>query len=169
LPTPQFNIHNSIPGQTYFVLEGNEVGHRSAVDLACAYTLRDVRIRGVGMDISVPTKKSVYHLLLHKDIEQRAEPLLRLYDTTLRGVAKFNDPARARDLLDIRAQVDYLGLGAAKVRSNDVPRYSEMIQHVCDKMHWDASVFHCYRCEVDYPIYGSQFMIEFDPSASPEL
>jgi hypothetical protein len=39
---------------------------------------------------------------------------------------------------------------------------------VCDKLRWDPARFQGFRCTVDYPIYGSQVTMVFQPPVSPE-
>lgn len=48
-------------------------------------------------------------------------------------------------------------------RSADVPRYDEIVRHVFEELDWDPARFRGYRCRIDYPIYGSQVTMVFDP------
>jgi hypothetical protein len=40
-----------------------------------------------------------------------------------------------------------------------------MVRHVCDQLGWDSTLFRGYRCRVDYPVYGTQVNMVFQPRA----
>lgn len=162
-PRPHFAISEE-RAMTSQILSDDEVGLKSATDLTWAHIQRSSEIRGVFSTVNVPTRKGIYDLFLHPDIEPRVEPALEIHDTTEKGVARFGDPARAADLLDIKANIDFLGVGASRFRCTEIPSYMDMIEFVCRKMGWNASELLGYRCSIDYPLYGSQITMAFDPS-----
>ena len=57
--------------------------------------------------------------------------------------------------------------GAAAIRVAQIPNYVEMVRHVFDRMGWDERTFRGYRVRIDFPIYGSQVAMAFDPPAPP--
>lgn len=162
-PLPYFDIRQQ-GTMTYMTLGGRGVGLQSATDVTWAHAQKSCNIRGGFSTITTPTKKGVYDLFIHPDITPRIDPQLEIHDTMEHGVvAAFRDPARVLDRLDIKAGIDFLGTGASCFRCIEIPNYMEMIEHVCTQMNWDASEFLGYRCSIDYPVYGSQITMAFDP------
>lgn len=162
-PLPRFEIRRE-GDVTCMTLCGEEVGLRSAADLAWAHVHRSCRIRSVFSTVNMPARLGVCDLMLHPSIAadmQQALPKLEIYDTTERGIAQFGDASRRSDLLDIKADVQHLGQGVSHFRCAEIPRYIEMIEHVCAAMNWDATCLHGYRCAIDYPVYGSQVILSF--------
>ena len=118
-------------------------------------------------EVGTPAKTLVFDVLVHKDIYPGSEPTLAIYDTAFDGVADVNDRARDIDRLDLSETIQMLGEGVSKFRTAQVPRYAKMLLHVLDQLKWDASMFRGYRCKIDYPLYGSQVAMMFDPPQPP--
>jgi hypothetical protein len=93
-----------------------------------------------------------------------SDPQLLIYDTALDGVANINDQSRDIDRLDMVESVQALGVGPSRWRSADVPNYAELVRDVSRRLRWDAELFRGYRCRIDYPIYGSQIAMAFEPT-----
>lgn len=114
-----------------------------------------------------------FDLLVHRDLypaSAAAGPTLRLYDTAFEGIASVNDPARDMDVLDVLQAIEPLGGGGdspARVRSADIPRYSDLLAHAFGSLGWDAAEFRGYRTRIEYPIYGSQVTMVLEPEAEP--
>lgn len=166
-PTPRIEIDKDGKGGTHFTLVGDDVGVRSAVDLVMAYSERSTRVRGVAGIVSMPARKAVYDLFLHQDLELPIEPKLEIFDTGGRGTVRPTDPDCERYRVGLMERVNFVGAGLSQFRCADIPDYIEMIQHVCGKMKWDPSDFRCYRCVIDYPMYGSQNWVLFDRLQEP--
>ena len=60
------------------------------------------------------------------------------------------------------ASIEALGAGIAKLRTTAVPRYVEMVSEDCERMEWNRGAFRCFRCQIEYPIFGSQVSQAFD-------
>ncbi|MHC4992003.1 MAG: hypothetical protein ACYTGC_13605 [Planctomycetota bacterium] len=114
-------------------------------------------------EVSTPVKVLHFDVLVHVDAYPGSDPGLVIYDTVLDGVASVNDPGRNIDRLDLAESILPLGVGVGRFRSADVPRYAELVGMVCDKMGWDGTALRGYRCRSDYPVYGSQVVMTFDP------
>ena len=122
---------------------------------------------GPSSTIIVPVATLIFDVLLHEDVFPGQDPSLRIYDTAMGGVVDINDPARNIDRLDVSESVEYLGWNAATFRATEIPRYTELIAHACDKMGWDIGKFRGYRCRAQYPIYSSQLSMVFEPPLKP--
>jgi hypothetical protein len=108
-------------------------------------------------------KRLLFDVLVHEDVYPDSEPSLTIYDTASEGVASVNDRSRDFDRFDLQESIRALGTGISKFRSARVPRYAEMLDLICEKLQWDGSRFRGYRCDVEYPVYGSQVTMAFNP------
>jgi hypothetical protein len=159
----------------HYVLEGDAVGVGSLVDLVFAdmtpsrYPARaavspEPATPGCAI-ASLPVKTLIVDVLVHDQVWPGVEPELRMYDTSGRGFAIPTDPARELDRVDELASIHDLGGRLDGFRMNEVGRYVEMIRYICDRLGWDATAFHGYRCRVDYPVYGTQMNMVLAPPA----
>lgn len=114
-------------------------------------------------DVSVCAKVLQFDVLVHEDLFPAGPPVLRIYDTAFEGQADLNDPSRDVDRLDLLESVEPLGEGLARLRSTDVPRYTELTAHAFKALGLDARRMRGYRCRVDYPVYGTQVSLAFEP------
>lgn len=176
-PSPRFRIQRADYISYYWVV-GDEVGLRSAVDLVSAeYRPAAVpryrkpgapAIAGVLEMIDVPTKRSTVDVFVHTDVYPATAPLLAMYDASVRGpVRVHNDPHREHDRLHLHESIRTLAGGVAGARLPHVPKYLQMLEHVCQSRNWDANQFRGYRLDVQYPFYASQFMFGFTLSDAP--
>lgn len=157
----------------HYTLAGDALGPRSAVDLyfaevtpRCMRRYRDPenpQRRGPSSEVTTPVKTLIFDVLLHEDAYPGCEPTLFVYDTAVNGVADMNDPARDIDRLDVAESVEFLGRSADKFRATEIPDYVEIIRYVSDKLRWDIRKFRGYRCRAQYPVYGSQICMGFEP------
>ncbi len=118
-------------------------------------------------EVSAPSKRLLFDVFVHADVYPGREPELILYDTVLDGVANVNDRTRDIDRLDMLESIEPLGRGLGRAQHPGVPKHVELLTHVFRKLEWDPSAFRLYRCRIDYPIYGSQVALAFDPPPPP--
>jgi hypothetical protein len=155
----------------HYLLGGEEFGARAVSDLLLAEVNTAEMPRSPGSDrkgyvfaeIATPTRALIFDTLVHESVYPGAFPELHVYDTSLEGVADVNDPARDIDRLDMSENVQHLGTGLNAVRSTDVPDYIPLLEHVHERMGWDPSEFHVWRCRIEYPLHGAQVAMAFDP------
>lgn len=172
-PTPKFEV--VVDGDTvHYLLQGSGVGLNSMVDLLFADVTRsrypahrDVRKQPAspGAVIDVPVKTLIVDVLVHDEVWKNVEPELRMYDTAGRGLANPTDDSRRLDRRDVLESIQYMGTRVSGFRTKEVARYVDMVEHVCDKLGWDSTRFRGYRCRVEYPAYGYQVALIFDPPA----
>lgn len=112
-------------------------------------------------DIAIPSQRFQFDMFVHPDVYPGEHPDLRVYDTAVDGTADRNDPARDVDQFDLLDRVDHIGTGNAAFSSSHVPSYRKLIDDVCGKVGFDASVLRGYRVETQYPLYGSQYVMSF--------
>lgn len=174
-PAPSFTVERA--GQAvHYSLAGDGYGPRSAVDLVMAEVNRaelpatvpagSGRKGHFFAEVSLPAEVLQLDVFLHRSVYPDAGPEVRVYDTSFEGVADANDRARDIDILDVLERVEPMGEGLGVSRSADVPRYLELLRSACARLGWDPGAFRGFRCRVEYPIYGSQVTMLFDPPAS---
>lgn len=173
-PVPEFSVDRA--GESvHYSLGCRGYGPRSAVDLVMAEVNRSEMRRTVASgsgrkgymfaEVSIPAEVLQLDVFLHRGVYPGSDPEVRVYDTSFEGVADANDRARDIDVLDVLEHAEPLGEGLSSCRSGDVPRYLELVRHACARLGWDGGAFRGYRCRVEYPIYGSQVAMLFDPAS----
>lgn len=111
--------------------------------------------------VEQPSTVQVLDVFLHKSMWPETNVDLRIYDTAINGIVRPNDASREIDRLDLAETVTQIGVGTSMFRSDDVPRYIDMLEHVAGKCNWDLSEFRGYRCRIAYPYHGSQICLVF--------
>jgi hypothetical protein len=170
-PPPEIDI-DRVGDVVHYTLADGAFGRSHAADLIFAEVdLAELprrlpkgspRKRYVFAEASLPARVLQLDAFVHDDL-LTGPPQLRLYDTALDGIADANDPTRDIDQLDMLESIDPLGRGVGRARSNDVPRYTALTAHVCEQMSWDGGAMHGFRCRIEYPVYGSQVTMLFEP------
>jgi hypothetical protein len=182
-PQVRLTVHLRGDSAIYVLDWGESVGWSSARDIVTAELRRrplrrtraadDPRPKsGFVYPISLPTRVFVCDLILHEDVYPGCEPKLRILELGERGCADVNDTTRDLDVFDVAERIERLDRGIASFRAAEVPRYGELLAHVCGKLGWDAERFRGYRTRIEYPIFGTQVHWAFDvpidePAARP--
>ena len=161
-PLPEVSINRR---ERFYTIQSMspEIGLNAAVDLAWCYVVRSTPFHGVMSMTRSPTKKSVLNVLVHRDIPVIHEPILRVYDTAGIGPVRFGDHRYTDAILDHHTRLEHFGSDTSQCGSTDIPRFAEMVRMVCFKLGWDVSAFRGYRCSIEYPMYGAQICMAFDP------
>jgi hypothetical protein len=157
----------------YTFMPGVEVGLRSAVDIVTAeYGVARLRRyrqagepkrSGIMAVMDSPLKRLTMDVFLHRDIYPDAAPGLDMMETVSHGPAvTFDDPRHDQDRLYMQETVAPIAGGLAHARIAHVPRYSEMLVHMCRKLGWSPAEFRGYRLDVQYPVYGVEYMMGFE-------
>jgi hypothetical protein len=173
-PPAELEVHR-VGDVNHYTLANIGFGPRSRVDLVMAeVNLAEMprfvkagsgRKGNVFAEIATPSKSLLFDVFVHEQIYPGSSPALLLYDTALEGVASVNDRTRDIDRLDMMESVQSLGQGVVRHRVAEIPQYVSMVRHVFEKMGWNDQTFRGYRCRIDYPLYGSQVVMAFDPPA----
>jgi hypothetical protein len=176
-PLPHIEIKRlQRPGgdtRTQYVLSGEDVGPRSAVNLVYATWLPNKKERylppnqaprntGAFIGVTVPAKVFQFDLLVHEEIYPGQTPALAVYRTVFDGMVNPNDPSRELDRLEVAETLQSLGMGLTRFRSAEIPAYDAMLGHVCRERQWDGGRLRGFRCRIEYPIYSSQVVMSFE-------
>lgn len=182
-PTPEVHVHR-VKDSLFYTLGGDGFGAGSAVDMMFVEVNRSelkrpvipagatadwAEARGAYFfaEAVVPAKTLRFDMIVHDALFAGQDPVLRVHDTAFDGVADVFDPRRELDRLDLLETIVPLGKGLSGFRSGGVPRYQDLIRDVMARLGHDAARFRAFRCEIDYPLYGSQTSIVFRASPSP--
>lgn len=171
-PPAEAQVHHA--GETvHYLLAGEQIGLRSPVDLILAEVNRSEMERDIPAssgrrayvfsEVGTPCRALSFDVVLFDDVYAGPEPSLHVYDTSLEGVASANDRSRDVDRLALSEKIVPLGPDPTTWRMPEFPEYVPLVHHVLDAMGWTNDSRRAYRCRVDFPIYGSQVMMAFEP------
>ncbi|MEM1330225.1 MAG: hypothetical protein AAGG07_06670 [Planctomycetota bacterium] len=114
-------------------------------------------------EASLPVESLQFDVIVHRDVYEGSDPSLRLYDTSFDGVADVNNRERDIDQLELLETIESFGTGVERLGSSVIPGYAHLLGDAFARLGWDRANFRAYRCEIDYPLYGSQVAMCFDP------
>ena len=176
LPTAKLDATQAGNG-TIYALAADVIGPASAADKLLAevhpaamsrYALpRPRNKKSLFVAPSVPVKLLNFDVLFHEEVFPGAEPGLVMYDTAVDGMASVNDPARDADRLDVRESITMLDRSRDALAFPEMPRYQDMLRHVCSKLNWDLARFRGFRCRMQYPMHGTQVCMAFNAPPAP--
>jgi len=118
--------------------------------------------RGRSVFPKVPVASMVSDLVIHKDVYSQLDINLKVYKTLGKGTAAMGDVKRVSDIIDTGDQFVNLGFGLKELSVQEMPKYKEMVEYICDFNGYAADEFRVYRLQIQYPIYGFQYLAEFD-------
>jgi len=120
--------------------------------------------------VSIPARRAVFDLFLHRSLASLGEPELVVVDTSCEGPANLNDRVRDFDRMVVRESIERLGFGPDALRGAGIPRYGELVGHACAKLGWDLEEHAGYRVSLEHPLVGMQLCMAFgadSPAARP--
>jgi hypothetical protein len=162
----------------HYVLGETGFGPNSKVDLLLGESGQDQmpmtvpegsgRRRWFYGSTTIPAKTMLLDVHVHRDVFQGSDPDLLLYNSHESGIADVNDISRDIDRLDWIETIQYLGEGLDKIKTRVSPHHKEITSEIFRKLGWDASEFRVWRTHIDYPVYGVQAVMAFDPPEMPD-
>lgn len=161
---------NRVGERVQYILAGDEFGRKATSDLLLAEVNFDEMPRTpdtgrkpyVFAEIATPTKLLLFDVLVHEDLYRGATPELGTYDTAFDGVVDVNDPSREIDRIHSADRLELVGRGIDLLPVPEVPKHSELLDHVFSSLAWNPESFKGWRARIDYPLYGTQVAISFD-------
>lgn len=164
-PAPTVVAHD-YGEQVRFTLEGEDVGMQAAVDSVFVGMMPAFRSRyatperattGMAVWTDAPAHWQVIDLLAYEGVIPAQDPMVRVYDMIPHGpIVRSPEKSRDIDVVAFDPPVRYMGRALESFRCLHVPRYMEMLAHVCEKRGWDPDRLHGYRVEIEYPVYSWQ-------------
>lgn len=117
--------------------------------------------RWVYATIEQPSRRLVLDVLLHESVWPSVLPQLRIYDTCIHGTCDPASPRAERQQLMLAESIDMLGTGVQRARHTHIPRHTDLLRKVADSRGWSPEAFRVHRCEIMYPVYGSQVCVVY--------
>lgn len=117
---------------------------------------------GAYSEVILPARRSVFDVFVHESIFEGRTPHAVVYNTSIDGLANINDASRDHSRLDLPLRVETLGAGVSSTRVSDIPRYTELLRSVMSTRGLNEKQFRHYRCQQDFPLYGSQLYLAWD-------
>lgn len=168
-PMPDVRVRKVAAGTIMADIAGPDVGLTRTLDVvfgdigkgvlspfAQSSTDRQMRLN---YTTRTPTETLVYDVLVPPGLFGDAGPVPRVYSD--RTMLDLDEGRGEIGLLPIPEPVTYLGRGSASLRSRDVPRYRELMDHVLTRLGWDMERLDVYRCRVEYPVMHSVVSMQF--------
>ncbi|TVQ30913.1 MAG: hypothetical protein EA376_11665 [Phycisphaeraceae bacterium] len=162
---------------TRYLLGGDEVGLRTAVDLVIAehrprvgravFTEGSPNHAAYGDLVEDPLRQFVFDILVHDDVYPGRDPQLAVYNSVGAGFpAFFLDPSRRWDLVDCDEKVVPLGHGIRRFRTASIPNYLDVLEHACKQRGYDPVAFRGYRLQIAFPLIGYTYLMGFELSGA---
>lgn len=178
-PIPRFDVRE-FGAETRYSVAGADVGMGAAVQLVMAelrtaamkrYRQPDGRtLSGVMNTCDIPMQRQVTDVWLHRDVYPGRRPRLGMFDVVPRGLAGgIDDPSREADRLPFEESIVEIdgGMCGGGAAVGVLPHYETMLQEVCGRLGWEAAAFRGFRLDVEFPVYGGQYMIGFEVPDAP--
>ncbi len=136
--------------------------------------LGEVKVQDCSLVSEGPAQHLVLSVHLHRSLAQASIPSLACYALGNRGPVSAPDAGergpspvnltsqRWFDRLPDRPKLEHLGVGFDQAGSTAYPRMAQLVGHLCASQGWDPHEFVGYRCQVDYPVWGVQYILSFD-------
>jgi hypothetical protein len=112
----------------------------------------------------VPAELMVLDAYFHHDFAFAIPPEPRLYSEL---GASLPEPARERYRLPLNESLQDLGLGPLPPATPEVPRYSQMIHTMFERMRWNPAEFHGFRMKIVYPAYPTAIVLRYRLPEAP--
>jgi len=119
------------------------------------------KTRGTSVVPDVPVVTLVNDVILHGDIFKGAQPKLIVYKTMGKGAADNEDPLRDTDRMATNDEIASLGTGLTNLGIQEIPKYQEMVNYLCEQNGFAPEEFRTYRLQVQYPVCGFQYIMAF--------
>lgn len=123
--------------------------------------------RGVVIIPDIPVANMAVDLFVDRTLFPGIEPRLYLYNTTARGPADIEDPARLHDQITPPVRLHPIPGGGTSPTLDRLPRYGELIAEVCGRIGYDHTNLNGWQLRVPYPLYGFQWIIAFEAPDAP--
>lgn len=167
LPTIQRRVLES--GAVQDELVPGPVGQAGAVTCFTAEMLSSVMSRtpteedaamAQALEVRTPCRFGLLDHFVHVDLFDEVKPRLQVFGQ-LSGMPWWDLHHRQFDELEALERVQLMGFGPAAAHLAEIPRYEELIRHVCERCGWRAEEFRLYRVRMAYPIVPSAIIISY--------
>lgn len=183
-PKPHFELRDTGRRKVYQLME-HEIGERSASTFYFGELIPDAypdppevpliagdddsnpnnapRRAMISSITATPAKRLQLDVLLHERIWQEAHVSLDTFRTVPHGpVDESTVEDREIDRIDLGARMQQMNAASGSFSASHVTGYGTMIADALRRLNVSPESFRVYRCEVVYPLYGTQFAFRFE-------
>lgn len=162
-----------------YALMNDHIGLRSSMDITFAdvlpsyasmYASEERRCIGGTIGCAAPCRHDALDVLMCEGLVPPQQPRITIHDTCPDGFVRFLDSTRDEDIVKFNPTVRHMGQGVHGFTTPQIPRYTEMVEHICKVRGWDSSRLVGHRLEIEYPVYTWQCSMAFklpDRPAAP--
>lgn len=166
-PTPQLRSFVDRT-QTCFELVEGPIGNTGAITCVVGTIQRNIPAhRTPGNEwgehsarIDTPAELLIVDMFFHKDFAFAIPPEPVLY-SELGDVATAPGPTRERRRLPLNESLEDLGLDPLPIATPEIPRHSQMVRTLFDRMGWSPKDFQGFRIRIAYPAYPTALMFRY--------
>lgn len=177
-PLPHMTADKIQPEQNRigYELKTDHIGLRSSMDITFAdvlpsyarmYSSHERQYIGGTMGCAAPCKYDAMDVLMCEGVVQHQPPRITVHDTCPNGFVRFLDSSRDEDIIHFNPTVRFMGQGVHGLTTPRMPRYTEMIEHICQVRGLDSSRLLGHRLEIEYPVFTWQFSMAFQLPEKP--
>jgi hypothetical protein len=178
-PPPEFVLHSKYELGSQFHLTGNKVGAESVctfyvgeqlwnAELRVANALQDFCLESAV--ISTPCKYLLFDVLLHESIWPGTGAVAECYRVVPHGpVTEQNWKWRQFDRIDLGVRFRSHGLGLTAIESMQTQNYGRLVEYALRAQGLPRQEMRGFRCEMAYPVYGTQVSLRFDLPRVPSV
>jgi hypothetical protein len=169
-PVPRFRRHAGERGFVENELAEGPVGRTGAATFFSGMVVRSMghrhrneesRTMDLLARVRTPVAVLVYDALVHEDIFGAATAASGVYSDLFGDAFKRGPEGRERYRLPTAARAQLLGRGLGAAHTPDVPRYTRMLQHVTERLGWEAGKMLVYRVRIEYPYAPTTVAMSF--------
>lgn len=136
--------------------------------------LHEPRLLDCSLVSEGPSQNLVMSVHLHRSLAQASIPALAAYMVGNRGPIASPDTGqydtisanlaanRWFDRLPDRPRLEHLGMGLEQASCPAYPRLGELAEYLCNSQGWKSDEFVGYQCQVNYPLWGAQYLLSFE-------
>jgi hypothetical protein len=115
---------------------------------------------GCNAAITTPVQHLLFDMIVHRDLEFMLKPKVQVFMHLFSDGERFGTAVNPSLLPGRREAVEIAGVPPA-VATPLVPRYTEIVQAVADRLGWDLSQFRGVRFTMEYPPLGATVLQRF--------
>lgn len=170
---PAIEVVSRPEGQEY-ILPGGPVGNQGAFDATFGYAMRGLpayrdannQYGSSAASVTLPVENLIFDLIVHQDCTFPLEPEVLVYGFPHGGM---ESPAEqtVHNLLPISAPLEELTGRPPIVATPLMPRYSQMVARIFERMKWTPPEFRGWRVQLAYPPMSSRVVVRWPLQERP--
>lgn len=156
------------PDGREFLLPGGPVGKQSQFDYFSGYVARGLPMYAdpnntygsVAAPITVPAERLIFDVIFHRDLARTIAPEALLYGFPHGGI---DSPAAqtVQNLLPMKPDIVEVAGSPPAVATAHIPRYSQLVARVFERMNWTPGEFRGLRAQMLYPPMSSRVVLRW--------